>query len=87
MFILNGSIINVNLTAFYISWSFSRDLLSFSSPPLLSFVRQGQTDLSGEWLNSSLPWQKSVLSSAAKDKSLFKKKIKLISQMLKLCFS
>lgn len=45
--------------------------------PLLSFVRQGQTLLSGEWLNSSFPWEEVYQVqplSAAKVKSLLKKK-------------
>lgn len=42
----------------------------------LSFVRQGQTLLLGEWLNSSLSGEEVCQVqplSAAKDKSLFKK--------------
>lgn len=87
MFILKSSIINVNLTAFYLSWSFSRDLMSFSSSQL---CETGSDPLVGRVAKLFPPLGRSVPSSASfscQSQIFIKKKVQLSLFKEKLCFS
>lgn len=87
MFILNSSIINVNLTAFCLSWSFSRDLLSFSSSQL---CETGSDPLVRRVAKLFHPLGGSVPRSASfscRSQIFIKKKVQISHIREKLCFS